>query len=126
ASRADLRTTLGEDSRTSSGGASKATMRHALVVGQVALTVMLLTGAGLLIRSFAALKDVDPGFRPDGVLSLRLAISRNKLGRDGVDGGDAKVAAFCQRILERVRALPGVEAVGMGNRLPLGGASGLS
>jgi putative ABC transport system permease protein len=89
-------------------------------VGQVALTVILLTGAGLLIRTFAALKDVNPGFRPQGVLSLRLAIPRNKYD------GDEKVAAFCQRILEQVRALPGVDAAGMGNRLPLGGPSGMS
>jgi putative ABC transport system permease protein len=111
---------LREDSRTSSGTAGKATIRNLLVVGQVALTVILLTGAGLLIRTFAALKDVNPGFRPEGVLSLQLAISRNKYD------GDDKVAGFCRRILERVRALPGVEAAGMGNRLPLEGSSGMS
>ena len=97
----DLVATLREDSRTSSGPAAKATLRNLLVVGQVALTVILLTGAGLLIRTFAALRDVNPGFRPQGVLSLRLAIPRNKYG------GDEKVAAFCQRILEDVRMLPG-------------------
>src|SRR5206468_2078900 len=111
---------LREDSRTSSGTAGKATIRNLLVVGQVALTVILLTGAGLLIRTFAALKDVNPGFHPQGILNLQLAIPRNKYG------GDDKVAAFCQRILEYVRALPGVEAAGMGNRLPLVGTSGMS
>jgi putative ABC transport system permease protein len=90
--------TLRDDSRTSSGTAGKATIRNLLVVGQVALTVILVTGAGLLIRTFAALKEVNPGFRPQGVLSLRLAVPRNKYG------GDEKVAAFCQRILEQVRA----------------------
>jgi putative ABC transport system permease protein len=116
----DLVATLREDSRTSYGTAGKATIRNLLVVGQVALTVILVTGAGLLIRTFAALKEVNPGFRPQGVLSLRLAIPRNKYG------GDEKVAAFCQRILEQVRALPGVDAAGMSNRLPLGGPSGMS
>jgi putative ABC transport system permease protein len=116
----DLAATLREDSRTSSGTAGKATIRNLLVVGQVALTVILLTGAGLLIRTFAALKDVNPGFRPQRVLSLRLSIPRNKYD------GDEKVAAFCQRILEQVRAVPGVEAAGMGNRLPFGGPSGMS
>ncbi len=120
ARRTDLVATLREDSRTSSGPAGKATIRNLLVVGQVALTVILLTGAGLLIRTFAALKDVNTGFRPQGVLSLRLAIPRNKYD------GDEKVAALCQRILEQVRVLPGVEAAGMGNRLPLGGPSGMS
>ena len=87
ATRTDLVATLREDSRTSSGTAGKATIRNLLVVGQVALTVILLTGAGLLIRTFAALKDVNPGFRPQGVLSLRLAIPRNKYRRGREGGG---------------------------------------
>jgi putative ABC transport system permease protein len=120
AGRVNLVAALREDSRTSAGAGSKATIRSLLVVGQVALTVMLLTGAGLLIRTFAALKEVDPGFSSQGVLSLRLAIPNQKYR------GDEAVAAFCRRILERVRALPGVEAAGMSNRLPLGGPSGLS
>src|SRR5437773_7115342 len=111
---------LREDTRTSSGAAGKATIRNLLVVGQVALTVILLTGAGLLIRTFAALKEVNPGFRPQGVLSLHLEIPRTKYA------GDDQVAAFCHRILEQVRSLPGVDSAGMGSRLPLDGASGLS
>jgi putative ABC transport system permease protein len=90
------------------------------VVGQVALTVILLTGAGLLIRSFAALKEVNPGYYTQGVLTLRLAIPNNKYQ------GDAQVAAFCQRILEQVRTLREVDSAGMGNRLPLDQYSGLS
>jgi len=116
--RADLISTLRQVSRTATS--NKARIRNLLVVSQVALTVMLLTGAGLLIRSFAALKDIDPGFRSRGVLSMRLAIPRNKYKED------PKVAALCQSILERVRALPAVESAGMGNRLPLSGPSGLS
>ena len=116
--RSDLVATLGQVSRTSTN--SKTTIRNLLVVSQVALTVMLLTGAGLLVRTFAALKEVDPGFRPSGVLSLRLAIPRNKYKQD------QKVAALCQAILEKVTALPAVESAGMGNRLPLSGPSGLS
>ncbi len=120
ASRFELVSALREGARTSSGTAGKTTMRNLLVVGQVALTVILLSGAGLLIRTFAALKDVNPGFRPQGVLSLQLAISRNKYD------GDDKVAGFCQRILEQVHALPEVEAAGFCNRLPLEGFSGMS
>ena len=116
--RSDLVATLRQDSRTTTG--SKTKIRNLLVISQVALTVMLLTGAGLLIRTFAALKEVDPGFRSSGVLSLRLAIPRNKYKQD------QRVAALCQTILERVRALPAVESAGMGNRLPLSGPSGLS
>lgn len=116
--RLDLVTTLHQESRTSTS--SKTKIRNLLVVSQVALTVMLLTGAGLLIRTFAALKEVDPGFRSSGVLSLRLAIPRNKYKED------ERVAALCQTILARVSALPGVESAGMSNRLPLSGPSGLS
>ncbi|HYV32467.1 MAG TPA: ABC transporter permease, partial [Candidatus Binatia bacterium] len=120
ASRFEFVSGLREGARTSSGTAGKTTIRNLLVVGQVALTVILLSGAGLLIRTFAALKDVNPGFRPQGVLSLQLAISRNKYD------GDDKVAGFCQRILEQVQALAGVEAAGFCNRLPLEGFSGMS
>ena len=116
--RSDLVATLGNDSRTSTSG--KTRIRNFLVVSQVALTVILLTGAGLLIRTFVALKDVDPGFRSSGVLSLRIAIPRNKYQQD------QRVAALCHTVLERVRALPAVESAGMGNRLPLSGPSGLS
>ncbi len=116
--RSDLVSTLREDSRTSTG--TKTRIRNLLAVGQVALAVILLTGSGLLIRSFVALKEVDPGFRSQGVLSMRIAIPRNKYKQD------ENVAALSQTILERVRALPNVEAAGMGNRLPLSGPTGLS
>ncbi|HSS19033.1 MAG TPA: ABC transporter permease [Pyrinomonadaceae bacterium] len=115
--RTNLVSTLREDARTSTG---RTRVRNLLVVGQVALTVILLTGAGLLIRTFAALKDVDPGFQSRGVLSMRLAIPRNKYKQD------AKIVALCQNILERVRALPQVEVAGMANHLPLSGPSGMS
>ena len=116
--RINLVSTLREDTRTSTAGRTR--VRNVLVVGQVALTVVLLTGAGLLIRTFAALKVVDPGFRSHKLLSMRLAIPRNKYKQD------QKVAALCQNILERVRGLPQVEVAGMSNRLPLSGPSGLS
>jgi putative ABC transport system permease protein len=116
--RSDLVSQLAESSRTSTAG--RTNLRNLLVVGQVALTVMLLTGAGLLIRTFAALKSIDPGFRGDGVLSMRLAIPRTKY-KD-----DQNVAALCQDILDRVSAVPGVGSAAMGNRLPLSGPSGLS
>src|SRR6185295_6637635 len=116
--RANLVSTLRADTRTSTDGKTK--VRNVLVVGQVALTVILLTGAGLLIRTFAALKDVDPGFRSSGVLSMRLAIPRNKYKQD------QKIVALCQNILERVRALPQVEMAAMANRLPLSGPGGVS
>src|SRR6185436_4381902 len=98
---------------TGSGSAHKAKMRDFLVVGQVAITVVLLVGAGLLIRTFSELKSLNPGFHSEGVLSLHLAIPRAKYT------DDRQVASFCQRVLERVQAVPGVEHAGMVNRLPL-------
>jgi predicted permease len=77
----------------------------------------LLIGASLLTRSFSALSQVDPGFRPGNVLSLHLAIPRSKYRRD------ADVAAFSGRLVERVAAVSGVDSTGMVNRLPLAGVA---
>lgn len=88
-------------------------LRRALVVCEVALSVMLLAGAGLLIRSFARLTTVDPGFDAGHVLSMQLATARRF--RD-----DFAMADFTGRVLERVRTLPGVEAAGTSHFLPLG------
>jgi putative ABC transport system permease protein len=69
------------------------------------------------VRSFAALKQVNPGFNADRVYTLHLAIPRAKYPKD------RDIAAFCERILERVRALPGVVSAGLVNRLPLAGGT---
>jgi putative ABC transport system permease protein len=106
---------LKEGSLTTSDSPHRRRLRDALVVVEIAVAVVLLTGAGLLIRSFMQVKGVHPGFRTDRVLSMHLAISRSKYGTDRA------VARFCQQVLERVQALPGVVSAGMVNRLPLGG-----
>jgi putative ABC transport system permease protein len=116
--RTNLVSTLRANTRSSTAGRTR--VRNVLVVAQVALTVMLLTGAGLLMRTFAALKEVNPGFQSSGILSMRLAIPRSKYKQD------AKIVSFCQNILESVRALPNVEVAGMASRLPLTGASAVS
>ena len=82
---------------------------------EIACTVLLLITAGLLMRSFAQLRSTDAGFRPAQVLSLHLAVSRAKYG------DDAGVARYLERLIDRVRAVPGVETVGAVNRLPMGG-----
>ena len=86
-------------SRVIRGGVGKA-----LVVGEVALAVVLLGGAGLLIRSFARLLAVDPGFRTERLLTLQLGVSRTKFPEG------PQVAAFYEQFLERVRGLPGVQS----------------
>ncbi len=82
-------------------------LRTALVVAEIALTVVLLAGAGLLLRSYAAVLAVDPGFDADGSLVADTLCRRRGMGRP------ADRDAFYQRVLERVRALPGVESAGL-------------
>jgi len=101
------------------GGASDATLknrtRSLLVVFESAVAVMLLIGAGLLIRSLVALQGVEPGFDPNNVLTLRVDLPRQKY-----DTPD-KTSNFFQQLETRVASLPGVEAVGSTTELPLSG-----
>jgi predicted permease len=86
---------------------------QALVAAQVGIAVVLLTGAGLLLKSFVLLRGVPVGLDPDRVLTLRLAAPESRYP------DRPAVTSFYARLLERVRALPGVEAAGAGNGLPL-------
>ncbi len=97
------------------GPAAAGRARGLFIVMEIACTVLLLVTAGLLMRSFAQLRATDAGFRPAQVLSLHLAVSRAKYG------DDASVALYLERLIDRVRAVPGVETVGIVNRLPMGG-----
>ena len=97
------------------GPASKGRVRDLLIVTEIACTVLLLVTAGLLMRSFSHLRSNDPGFGTDRVLSLHLAVNRTK------HGDDPGVARYLGRLIARVATVPGVESVGIVNRLPLGG-----
>jgi putative ABC transport system permease protein len=81
-------------------------LRDTLVVGEISLALVLLVGAGLLLRSFLKVMDADPGFRPAGVLTATLPLSAASLA------DHAQRAAFLERVLEEARAMPGVEAAG--------------
>jgi putative ABC transport system permease protein len=94
-------------------GPRGALARNALVTGEIALTVMLLAAAGLLLRSYSRLLDVDPGFRPDRLLVAETDWSPSKYG----DAGSRK--AFYASVLERTRALPGVTSAGFVTNPPL-------
>lgn len=99
------------------GSASRA-RRHAqavTVVAEIALTLVLLVGVGLFLRSFARLISVDPGFNPRGVLVFDLSFPRAKYPTD------ADRLRMTMTLIDRVRALPGVESVGSGSSLPLSG-----
>ncbi len=101
-SRTPLVETLREGGRGLSGGRRGQRTRRALVVGEMALALVLLIGAGLLIQSFSRLRSIDPGFRSENVLTLQLALSGSEYGEP------ASVLAFWEQLLERVEALPAV------------------
>ena len=114
ASRADLNTALREGTR-GTDGRKAGRLRAGLVVGQVALALVLLVGAGLFARSFHALSEVEAGFTPEGVLTGRVALPQSAYS------DTARRSAFMTELLSRIQALPGVESAGVSNMLPLGG-----
>ncbi len=113
--RPDLAQSLRDGTRGGSSTARGGRTRGALVVVETAVAVLLVVGAGLLIRSFARLTAVDPGFRPQGVLALQVSLPSSKYS------DDPRQAAFTNALLEKLQALPGVESVGMVSNLPMSG-----
>jgi putative ABC transport system permease protein len=116
ASKADLNESLKEGGRTGTAGAARNRVRSALVVAEVALSLMLLIGAGLLVRSFVSLRGTETGFDARKVLTMQIS---NKAGKD--EG--RKVSNFLTQVEEKVKALPGVESVALANGVPLLGAT---
>jgi predicted permease len=103
--------------RTTEGKQPKR-LRATLVICETALSLLLAAGAGLLLRSFAQILQVDPGFRPEGVLTLRVALP------DAIYSKPEQVRAFYSGLLDRVRQLPGVQFAGAVSALPLSGQGG--
>ncbi|HWS87821.1 MAG TPA: ABC transporter permease [Pyrinomonadaceae bacterium] len=114
ASKADFVEALKEGGRTGQGLA-RSRLRSGLVVGEVALTLVLLVGAGLLLKSFSRLLAVDPGLDPRNVLTMDVALPPAKYDEP------QRVTAFYERLLQEAAALPGVEAAGAVSVLPLAG-----
>ncbi len=112
--RDGLTSILGEGARSLTGTPWRQRLRGALVVGQVAIALTLLVGAGLMVRSFSSLRSVDPGFDADGVFTARLSLPEEKYPTE------ASVAVFYDQLLEEVAGLPGVEMAGAASRVPLG------
>ena len=111
---ADLAGSLKEDgSRGSMPGRRRRRLRGVLVVSEIAIAVILLTGAGLLMRSFANLRAVDPGFRADNVLVLPIFLNNRTY-----DTG-AKTRGYYEQLTERLASLPGVLSVGGATTLPM-------
>jgi len=110
ASRADVNAVLKQEGRGDTGG-HRNWLRHLLVVSEVALALVLLIGAGLLIKSFSRLTNVHPGFRTDGVLTFQVTLAEGKSSPQRVN--------FIQQIVERLKALPGVQTAAATDTLPL-------
>src|SRR5262245_50659585 len=113
-SKADLHETLKEGGRTGSSGA-RAWVRNTLVVLEMGLALVVLVSAGLLIRSFWRVQQVNPGFAPRGVLAMSLSLPTTKYKVP------AQRANFYHELLQRIRALPGVQSAGATSILPLSG-----
>jgi putative ABC transport system permease protein len=111
--RAELQSYLKEGGRSAAGGARRHRLRGLLVVAEVALSLVLLIGAGLLFRSFLKLQAVEPGFDPGEVLTMRVTPSGEKY-RDTIEQ-----RAFYDQAIKHLSSLPGVEAVGVVSTLPL-------
>ena len=121
-SGADLNSALRETGRGGTAGLGRQRSQALLVIGQVALACVLLTGAGLLLKSFAALQHVRLGFDPTHVLTTQIKLPGLKY-RDNPNG-PAEMAEFYRRLLDRIAGLPGVSAVAVSDNAPFSGAGG--
>ncbi len=117
AGRGELSKPLREGARGFNSSPASHRLRSALVVTEVAMAVLLLVGAGLLLRSFGALQNVDPGFRAEGVLTFELALPGSRYAED-----QAQVA-FVNQLHERLRQAPGVVSAGGSFMMPMDGSS---
>src|SRR5947208_12283051 len=113
ASHLNLNDTLKEGGRDSSGGSKGNRARGLLVIAEVAVSFVLLVGAGLLINSFLHLRNLDPGFRADHLLTMKVGLSEAKYpDRD-------RRTAFFDEVIRRARALPGAQSAAVAGNLPL-------
>jgi putative ABC transport system permease protein len=113
-SKTNLTETLKEGGRGTSG-TSRQRLRSLLVISEVALSLILLIGAGLLIKSFLRLSQVDVGFKPTNLLTMQLSLTRTNYPKD------EQRAVFFKQLIERIESLPGVQGAGAVSELPLSG-----
>jgi putative ABC transport system permease protein len=120
ASRTGVNEALKEGGRTGSAGSGHARLRSALVVAELAVALVLLTGAGLLLRSFEKLRQVDLGFRTDHMLTASYGLPQEQYSTQ------LAIDNFNRTLLDRLRQLPGVEAAGVTSNLPATGNQGFN
>jgi putative ABC transport system permease protein len=113
ASKFNLNETLKEGGRDSASGSRGNRIRSLLVIAEVAISLVLLIGAGLLINSFVRLRNIDPGFRTDNLLTMQIVLPDLKYSKQ------TQRSAFYTELLSRVEALPGVKSASVTNWLPL-------
>jgi predicted permease len=121
AARRDPRDALADSQRIQGGSTATRRFSAGLVMAQVALTVVLLVGAGLVGRSVLKLLDEDPGYRTDGALVMDVWLPTEVYAgaRTELSAGDAHIASFLERLMSALRTIPGVERVGGVNHFPL-------
>jgi putative ABC transport system permease protein len=111
----DLNHMLKESTRQAAGGVQGQRLRSALIVAEVALSLVLLVGAGLMIRSFARVQQIDPGIQVGHLVTMELNASRVRYP------DEARVLAFYRELVERLESTPGIESAAVSSALPLGG-----
>jgi len=116
-SRPELTEALKEGGRSSTVGTRRNRLRNGLVIAEVALALVLLSGAGLLIKSFTRLQNVNPGFNPRNALTFEVSLPKIQYP------DDASVVRFNNEAQRRIAALPGVQAAGFSTILPLAGTN---
>jgi putative ABC transport system permease protein len=109
----DVQSELKEGGRSGSAGAGQNRLRAALAIAEISLALILLVGAGLMMKSLYRLLAVDPGFRPERVLTMEMDLRTQQYSKDPA------VLNFWQQVLDGVSALPGVEGAAVGTHIPL-------
>jgi putative ABC transport system permease protein len=112
-SKADVQAVLRDEGRGSAGGRRRNLLRGLLVISQVALSLILLIGAGLLMRSFVSLQGVNVGFNPRNLLVMNIALPPSRYSTS------AQVSGFFDRLLEQATVMPGVRSAAVSSGLPL-------
>jgi putative ABC transport system permease protein len=114
--KTDMQSGLKESSRNSTASAAQNKLRGAFAVAEISLALVLLVGAGLMTKSLYRLMSVNPGFRPDRVLTMEMNLPDRQYSKDPA------ILNFWQQLLERVQGLPGVESAAVGTVVPLAGS----
>jgi len=117
ASRLNLNDSLKDSTRGSTEGAQSRRYHRVIIIAEVAIAVVLLFGAGLTLHSFLKLQNVDPGFKPQGILSAQVLVPRSKYPEG------TQISTLYDQLLARVRSMPDVESAAVVNILPLSGNS---